>query len=248
MEDSLDNQGWSVKQVFKFFFVYYIYKFILQIPLEITNFTSLFFYPIFDILIFCAIIKKIYLDKNNSIKIDKIPTFIGYISIIFLVFSFRFVYDNSIALLLEKYITFDFIDIEKSYLPLFASPVRFFLSAVIVAPIVEEVIYREIILNKLLGKYSSIFAIIISSLLFSVIHLSIFSMINALFLGMIFGYLYTMYKSLVFCIVLHSAANMLVFIQIFILKIDITNISYGNNIISDNYINLFIGWFWGYLL
>lgn len=245
MEENIKNQGWKISNAIMFLLGYEIISVIIQIPLYIMNLNSFRFYPVVELLIFGFLIKKFYLDKNNEILVNKIPTLMGVISLVFLVFSFKLIYNNTIALVLEKYITFDFIDLMEIYEPLIEQPVQLFLSIVIVAPIVEEVLFREILLNKLLKRYSAMKAIVISSLLFAVVHLSIFSMINALLLGGIFGYIYYRYKSVVLCIFLHSLANMIVLVKILLFKADVTYLEYWNILTSNQYLNVLIGVIFG---
>jgi len=245
MDKPIANSGWTIMKSIKFLFIYGILSLLIQIPLYILEVNSFSFYPIIEILVFLYLLKKLYLEKNNQILVDKIPTIMGVISLVLLVLSYKLIYNNSIALLIEKYIIFDFIDMESVYLQLLNDQVHFFLSVVILAPIVEEIIFREIILNKFLLKYSVKKAIIASSILFSIIHISIFSMINALFLGIIFGYIYYRYKTIILCILLHSVANMIVFLKIFILKTDNTFLLHGNNIVINEYINVILGIIFG---
>lgn len=58
-----------------------------------------------------------------------------------------------------------------------------FLSIVIAAPILEELIFRGIILDGLLRKYAPVKSILISSLLFGFLHLNPWQFITALMVG-----------------------------------------------------------------
>ncbi|WP_052356506.1 CPBP family intramembrane glutamic endopeptidase [[Clostridium] dakarense] len=76
----------------------------------------------------------------------------------------------------------------------------FFIQTVIIAPILEEFLFRRVILNGLLSKYKNNYkkAIIISALIFGIAHLNIPQGINAFILGIILGgiYYYTGYMKL----------------------------------------------------
>lgn len=85
----------------------------------------------------------------------------------------------------------------------------FFIFPVIVAPIIEEVLFRGIILQGFLTRYSPVRAIIFSSLLFGIWHLSIPQMISGTALGIFVGWIFIRTKSLTVAIVCHSIANAL---------------------------------------
>lgn len=99
----------------------------------------------------------------------------------------------------------DFIIFEN---PNFYDIFYFFLM-VIITPIIEEILYRGIILNLLLKKYSVIISLILSSLIFAFIHLN-FIGIGYLFLyGLLFGFAYYKTKSLFTSILLHFLINLM---------------------------------------
>ncbi|SFC50232.1 CAAX protease self-immunity [Alkalibacterium subtropicum] len=84
-----------------------------------------------------------------------------------------------------------------------------FVIAVIVAPIVEEVVFRGYIMNKWVDKYSVRKGIIFSSLLFMIFHFSSF-FIPQLLLGLLCALVYVKYRNLFYAIFTHSLYNFLV--------------------------------------
>jgi len=81
-----------------------------------------------------------------------------------------------------------------------------FIYAGIVGPIVEELIFRGLILRSLEG-YGRNLAIVVSSLLFGVMHGNIPQMVFAFLTGLILGYAASRY-SIVWCIILHIFNNL----------------------------------------
>lgn len=79
----------------------------------------------------------------------------------------------------------------------------------VVAPVVEELVFRGVILSGLETKYGSAKAVMISSLLFGLIHVFPWSIINAFLLGLIFAWLKLQTRSLVACMIAHSLYNCL---------------------------------------
>lgn len=88
-----------------------------------------------------------------------------------------------------------------------------FINLCILAPLWEEIFFRGILLRRFTLKWSPQKSIIISSLLFGVIHLNPLTMIFAFCMGCLLGYLYLKTKSLLVPIILHSFANFFGFLQ-----------------------------------
>ena len=88
-----------------------------------------------------------------------------------------------------------------------------FLYMVIAAPIFEELIFRGIMLDGLLKRYSPIKAILISSFLFGLVHLNPWQFITGLFLGVFMGWIYYKTKSISFTIIIHASVNLTGFLM-----------------------------------
>ena len=87
-----------------------------------------------------------------------------------------------------------------------------FLAAVIAAPILEELLFRGIILDGMLKRYSPAKAILLSAMLFGLIHINPVQVVNAFFLGLLFGWVYWKTGSLRSVMLMHAANNGLVFV------------------------------------
>lgn len=86
-----------------------------------------------------------------------------------------------------------------------------FITLVIAAPMLEELIFRGIVLDGLLKKYSPVKSIMISSILFGLIHLNPWQFIAALVLGIFSGWVYYKTKTLTLSILIHSVNNLMAF-------------------------------------
>jgi membrane protease YdiL (CAAX protease family) len=91
-----------------------------------------------------------------------------------------------------------------------------FLLMVIAAPIFEELIFRGIILDGLLKKYSSVKSILISSTLFGLIHLNPWQFVTAFTIGIFSGWIYYKTKSLSLAVLIHFTSNLIGYINIFL--------------------------------
>lgn len=81
------------------------------------------------------------------------------------------------------------------------------LSAVLLAPILEEVLLRGIILDGFLTRYSPAKSIVWSAVIFGVMHLNPVQTVGATVLGLVLGWLYYRTQSLWPCIFLHFVNN-----------------------------------------
>lgn len=84
-----------------------------------------------------------------------------------------------------------------------------FLSVVIVAPIFEELIFRGMIYNQM-ARYSKMFAIVMTSVLFGLLHLNLSQSIPAFFISLVLCYMYEKTQSLSVTIFGHAANNFIV--------------------------------------
>ena len=79
----------------------------------------------------------------------------------------------------------------------------------ILVPTLEEIFYRRIILNSLLEKHSAFFAIIVSSIMFSIGHADFNNSLIFLGFGCTLGLLFWKTRNVYYSIALHILINML---------------------------------------
>jgi len=77
----------------------------------------------------------------------------------------------------------------------------------VAAPVLEEMLFRGVILRGFLRQYSRTFAILWSATLFGIAHLNLYQMATAVVLGIVSGWLYERCRSLWPSILLHAAYN-----------------------------------------
>jgi len=91
-------------------------------------------------------------------------------------------------------------------------PILAFLTIVVLAPLLEELLFRGIILDGYLKNYSPVNSILISAFLFALIHGNLAQGIGAFVMGIVMGLLYWRTKSLLLCIALHFTNNLTAFL------------------------------------
>jgi uncharacterized protein len=77
----------------------------------------------------------------------------------------------------------------------------------ILAPVLEEMLFRGLVLRSFLQRYPRWPAIAFSAILFGAAHLNIYQFVGAFFMGLALGWLYERTRSLLPCIALHGLYN-----------------------------------------
>jgi membrane protease YdiL (CAAX protease family) len=96
------------------------------------------------------------------------------------------------------------------------SPITTFIRICLFAPIAEEILMRGYILNGLKNKYGAAVAVIISALLFAVLHFNFVQTLSAVICGLVLGLLYSKTNSISCCILAHALYNAISFFTIVI--------------------------------
>ncbi len=92
------------------------------------------------------------------------------------------------------------------------------LRIVIIAPIVEEVIFRGLIMSGFSRNYRPAVAVILSALLFALFHLNPWQFAAAFSLGLVLGWIRIRTGSVLACIAGHATHNALVFLSAYYYK------------------------------
>ncbi|MDX1904185.1 MAG: CPBP family intramembrane glutamic endopeptidase [Thermonemataceae bacterium] len=140
---------------------------------------------------FKEITRKFFLCKNFKLYFFTILTLTFWI----------FAYQKISSLFPKEYLdSFDESLFQKPHI---------IIATLIVAPIFEEIIFRGLVLEKLLTRLSPIWAILHSSLIFGIVHINLVSIVNAILIGLLLGWVYFRTKSILICMILHFLVNLI---------------------------------------
>ncbi len=89
-----------------------------------------------------------------------------------------------------------------------------FMKVVIIAPVIEELIFRGIVLHGLRKNYSATTAVLVSAILFSLFHLNPWQMPATFVLGVLLGWLMIRSNNILLAILGHSLNNLMVLLTI----------------------------------
>lgn len=138
-----------------------------------------------------------------EIPVTLVLTYIGSIGLILILLALVQLVKPSILEELESSLTSSSVNMTSTFVVVIS-----IFSAAIVAPIVEEFIFRGILMNRLYNKYGLLKSVIYSSLIFFIMHLNPNPMLVCL--GVSCAFLVYKYKSLIPSMILHVCNNFIV--------------------------------------
>lgn len=88
----------------------------------------------------------------------------------------------------------------------------FLIISVLAAPVVEEILFRGMLLINLVERYGKTTGIIITSIIFMFLHFKSSDLLGTFIFAVILSILYLRYHSILLCILIHSLSNFSLFI------------------------------------
>ena len=218
-----------------FFMLSYVGKFLFK---NFYNYYYILFVKyngIFGSLLFLLFIIIFYLFYSKDLKIIftykklnfsfVVKGLIYLSSIMMIYYMIYFIFDNSFLFNFFKYFNdvltgkknitiYDILILEKLQRPRFEP--FMLISTVIIGPIFEEILYRGLLYNKLKQISNTFIAILISSILFAFLHISVYGFNIKIFCfvldGILLTYCYEKTDSIYVPILVHSVNNFFIFL------------------------------------
>ncbi len=104
--------------------------------------------------------------------------------------------------------------------------------SVIVAPVLEELIFRGLILRWLSRRWRPFWAVLVSALAFGLVHLpNLPQVVNATVMGVVLGYIYVLCRSVWPVIIIHAVNNALAYLLLQVLGVGATDLQ---EIVANN--------------
>ena len=120
---------------------------------------------------------------------------------------FFFLLDKLIDPVVDKMFSASAEDYQETLATLRQSPAISFIRVCLFAPIAEEILMRGFIFTGLQNRYGVIVALIVSTILFALLHFNFGQTISSIISGLILGLLYMKTNSLFCCVLAHSLYN-----------------------------------------
>lgn len=172
--------------------------------------------------------KKTKRKFNEVFKFNKVPPFLWFATTIFII-GFVIVaseLDNLLNFVLPIHETFPML---LEWIEEMATQKSFAMAIIsigIMPAFMEELFFRGLILDGLKNNYSTRKAIVVSALLFGIIHLNPWQFLTAFIIGLFSAWIYISTNSILLSIYIHLFNNVLVVIAIRFQKIDITAVEF----------------------
>lgn len=96
---------------------------------------------------------------------------------------------------------------EQAFAQMVADSLGAIVATCILAPVLEEMLFRGVLLRSFLNQHQRWPAIAASALFFGAAHFNIYQFVLAFLLGLVLGWLYERSRSLIPCIALHATLN-----------------------------------------
>lgn len=122
------------------------------------------------------------------------------------------------------------VEMLPSQSPILGTGLWLLMMTVVFAPFFEELLFRGYLLGAIRGRYGAVAAWLLSSVLFGAVHGSVATLVSASLSGLILGYYYIRYGSLVQTIILHSMNNLTV---CFMMSVGVADMSVGELVAND---------------
>lgn len=127
---------------------------------------------------------------------------------------FYFLLDKGLDPIFESIFPMSKENYQQTIQSIISSPIVSLIDFCIFAPILEEFLMRGFILNGLSVNYGIIVALLISSILFALLHFNIAQIVPSFICGIILGLIYLYTGSILSCIFAHMGYNLISYIMI----------------------------------
>lgn len=151
------------------------------------------------------------LTRKNNFQLDLLKniSFQGILLAVGCAVLFYFLLDKGLDPVFEKLFPASEEDYQKSLSAFRAAPVMGLIRVCILAPVIEEILMRGFLLDGLSGNYGKITALLVSALLFALLHFNMVQTLSAFVCGVGLGLLYLHTGSVFCCILAHAGYNLL---------------------------------------
>ena len=90
------------------------------------------------------------------------------------------------------------------------------LTSCVIGPLIEEIVFRGFLFNSLSKRIKVILAALLTTIIFAVMHISISTVIFAIFTGLVFIYFYIKTNNLLVSFTIHSSCNIMALVVLFV--------------------------------
>lgn len=165
-------------------------------------------------MVLCIIVYLLLLIRDDDFKLN-LSANISLKSILLALgcsVLFYFLLDKFLDPIFESFFPASEATYQETLKSLSKTPIISLIQVCILAPFIEEIIMRGFLLEGLKVNYSTRTALLVSSLLFALLHFNMVQTLSAFFCGIILGMLYLRTNSIFCCILAHVGYNLISYV------------------------------------
>ena len=155
----------------------------------------------------CAVRFLLLLQKRYPVRWTEGISISGLVLALVCAAGFYLALDMGLDPLLAKALPGSESQYQETVRSLLRFPVPAFLKVCVIAPVVEEALMRGFLLDGLRGGYGPAAALLISAVVFALLHFNAVQTLSALVCGLVLGLLYLHTGSVFCCILAHFGYN-----------------------------------------
>lgn len=157
---------------------------------------------------FIALLKR----TGYQVQILSNVTLIGILEAICCSILFFLLLDKCLDPIFESFFPQSEQSYQETIQSLIKSPITSLLQVCIIAPSIEEILMRGFVLGGIRKTYGIAIALMLSSMLFALLHFNMVQTLSAFVCGIILGLLYLQTNSILCCIIAHCGYNLISYI------------------------------------
>ena len=163
----------------------------------------------------------VFLKRTTGYQVQLLSniSFVGMMLAIVCSFLFFLLLDRGLDPIFEGMFPQSEQDYQEMIQSLIKSPMTSLIQVCILAPIIEEILMRGVVLGGLKNSYGTVTALLISAALFACLHFNMVQTLSAFVCGIVLGLLYIKTSSIFCCMIAHGGYNLISYIMMVYLYI-----------------------------
>ena len=164
----------------------------------------------------CIGVFIVFLKRTTGYQVQLLSniSFVGMMLAIGCSFLFFLLLDRGLDPIFEGMFPQSEQDYQEMLESLIKSPLTSMIQVCVLAPIIEEILMRGVVLGGLKNSYGKVTALLISAMLFACLHFNMVQTLSAFVCGIVLGLLYIKTSSIFCCMVAHGGYNLISYIMI----------------------------------
>lgn len=162
----------------------------------------------------CIGIFIVFLKRTTDYQVQLLSniSFMGIMLAIGCSFLFFLLLDKGLDPIFESMFPQSEQDYQEMISSLIKSPIASLIQVCVLAPVIEEILMRGVVLGGLKDSYGIVTALLISATFFAMLHFNMVQTVSAFVCGIVLGLLYIKTNSIFCCMIAHGGYNLISYV------------------------------------